>query len=196
MKTGLTNTCCPVKVLELPPPFFSSFLQHSYLFLILFVASVFYNSLAVRSYWSCFVCLDTLEHSAALLLLSLQQHVLGGEERCWALINLVRYIRWLLKILWVNLIFIMKGVIHSHLLFLLHLKKSKRSAYESAEEHSAKYSNSNNSGNYREKSLLLHSCVSVFVVAIVFWLKRPGVTISLHHNIELPNADRTVSGVQ
>lgn len=39
------------------------------------------------------------------------------------------------------------------------LKKSKRSANESGEEHSAKYSNSNNSGNYRERNLLLHSCV-------------------------------------
>lgn len=54
------------------------------------------------------------------------------------------------------------AVIHSHLLFLLlSLKKSKRSAYESGEEHSAKYSNSNNSGNYREKSSLLHSYVNV-----------------------------------
>lgn len=89
----------------------------------------------------------------------------------------------------------MKGVIHSHLLFLLCLKKSKRSAYESAEEHSAKYSNSNNSGNYREKSLLLHSCVNVFIVTIILWLKRSLITISLHHNIELTNADSTVSSV-
>uniref|UniRef100_A0A8D0FE55 PX domain containing serine/threonine kinase like n=1 Tax=Strix occidentalis caurina TaxID=311401 RepID=A0A8D0FE55_STROC len=78
---------------------------------------------------------------------------------------------------------------------ILARKKSKRSAYESGEEHSAKYSNSNNSGNYSEKSLLLHSYVNVFVVAVVFWLKRSRVTISLHINIGLPKPSTTAMGI-
>uniref|UniRef100_A0A8C5TLS2 PX domain containing serine/threonine kinase like n=1 Tax=Malurus cyaneus samueli TaxID=2593467 RepID=A0A8C5TLS2_9PASS len=48
---------------------------------------------------------------------------------------------------------------------ILARKKSKRSANESGEEHSAKYSNSNNSGNYRERNLFLHCYV-------IFWLFR------------------------
>lgn len=60
------------------------------------------------------------------------------------------------------------------------LKKSKRSANESGEEHSAKYSNSNNSGNYRERNLLLHSCVSSFIVTVIFYLKRFRITNTLH----------------
>lgn len=79
------------------------------------------------------------------------------------------------------------AVIHSCLLFLLlALKKSKRSAYESGEEHSAKYSNSNNSGNYREESSLLHCYVNVVCfVAVIFWLKRSRVTSSLDINVVL-----------
>lgn len=82
------------------------------------------------------------------------------------------------------------------LFLLLCLKKSKRSAYESGEEHSAKYSNSNNSGNYREKNLLLHSYVKVFVVAVIFWLERSKVTINLHINIGLPKPDTTGLGIE
>lgn len=70
------------------------------------------------------------------------------------------------------------------------LKKSKRSANESGEEHSAKYSNSNNSGNYRERNLLLHSCVSSFVVTVIFCLKRFRITNTL-----LPKSGTTVWGI-
>lgn len=135
-----------------------------------------------------FACLEVFEHITATCWMQ--------GEHCWALINLVWYSRWLLQICVSAQSSSRKEVIHLHLLFLLLcLKKSKRSAYESGEEHSAKYSNSNNSGNYREKSLLLHSCDSFFVVPIIFWLKRSRVTISLHGNIGLPKPDSTVLGI-
>lgn len=136
------------------------------MFLILFGGSAFCISLAVRGYWSCPFCLPGGIWATCWM----------QGEQYWALINLVWYSRWLLQISVSAQSPSRKEVIHLHLLFLLLcLKKSKRSAYESGEEHSAKYSNSNNSGNYREKSLLLHSYDDFFCCYCNFLSKKdPG----------------------
>lgn len=92
----------------------------------------------------------------------------------------------------------LKVIIHFYLLFLpicSLLKKSKRSANESGEEHSAKYSNSNNSGNYREKNLVLHRYVIFFIITVIFCLKRFRITNTLHINIWLPKSDATALGI-
>lgn len=76
------------------------------------------------------------------------------------------------------------------------LKKSKRSANESGEEHSAKYSNSNNSGNYKERNLLLHSCFGFFFffISVIFCLKRFGIIWDyiIIWDIWLPKSGTTV----